>query len=503
MSEHIPNGHPAAPRGGKTADAPVRDQGLMPNQVGVLHLVAFVVACAAPLTLMAGVAPVAIAIGGVGAPAAYLFAMVILALFAVGYVAMAKHIRNSGAFYAFISAGLGRLLGGGAGVMTLVAYFMFTIGQTIGSAVFAQMAIGYFTGIEVPWPLLAIGVAILLAWLGYNRVTLNARVLAISLALEMVILLVLALVVLVQGGADGITFGSFQPDNLFVPGMGVVLIFSFGAFLGVEATAIYSEEAKDPRRTVRRATYISIFLLGLFYAFVLWTIVLAFGEAGIVGAAESDPEGLFFIAMEQYVGSVGVGTMYVMLFVSVFASTLAFHNESNRYMFSLGRAGMLPKWFSRTHHRSRSPWVAGFFQIAVVLVMILIFAAMDVDPYLEGFIFLASAAVVGVLMTQWLSTIAVIAFFARDARGTSVWQRLIAPILAFCGLGVAIAMMFANFELLTGVSGGVNIMLFVPLALGFVGGLIRAAVLVKRDVGGFQQNGTNDIAETVEEVEQS
>ncbi len=483
------------------AAAPAHERGLMPNQVGVLHLVAFVVACAAPLTLMAGVAPVAISIGGPGAPAAYLFAMIVLAFFAVGYVAMARHIRNSGAFYAFISAGMGRPLGGAAGVMTLVAYFMFTIGQTIGSAVFAQMAIGYFTGVEVPWPLLAVVVALLLGWLGYNRVTLNARVLAISLALEMVILLLLAIAVLAQGGADGITFGTFHPDNLFVPGMGVVLIFSFGAFLGVEATAIYSEEAKDPRRTVKRATYIAIGLLGIFYAFVLWTIVLAFGEANIVDAATSDPEGLFFVAMEQYVGSFGVGTMYVMLFVSIFASTLAFHNESNRYMFSLGRAGMLPKWFARTHHRSRSPWVAGFFQIAVVLVMILIFALMGIDPFLEGFIFLASAAVVGVLVTQWLSTIAVMAFFARNTRGTSIWQRLIAPILAFCGLGIAIAMMFTNFELLTGVSGGVNIALFVPLALGFVGGLIRAIVLARRG-GEIDENEFTDTARTTE-TEQS
>lgn len=470
-------------------------QGLMPGQVGVTHLVAFVVAAAAPLTLMAGVAPVAIAIGGVGAPVAYLFAMIVLAFFAVGYVAMARYIRNSGAFFAFISAGLGRALGGASGVMTLIAYFMFTIGQTIGSAVFAQMAIGYFTGVEVPWPYLAIGVALLLGWLGYNRVTLNARVLITALVLEMIILLVLAVAVFIQGGADGFTFGSFQPDNIFVPGMAVVLIFSFGAFMGVEATAIYSEEAKDARKTVPRATYVAVFLLGIFYALIIWMIVLAYGEANITDAANEDPEGLFFVAMEQYVGGFGVGTMYLMLFVSVFASTLAFHNESTRYMFSLGRSGMLPKFFAKTQKKSRSPYVAGFFQIAVVFLMIAIFAIMDLDPYLEGFIFLASAAVVGVLTTQWLSTIAVMVFFGRDRHDTNIWQRIIAPILAFLGLGTAIVLMIVNFEMLTGVSGGVNIALFVPLVLGFVGGLIRAMML-KKPVD-------ESVDEALEELDQS
>lgn len=461
----------------KADRAAVKPQGLMSGQVSVTHLVVFVVAAAAPLTLMAGVAPVAIAIGGVGAPAAYLFAMVVLALFAVGYVAMAKHIRNSGAFFAFISAGLGRALGGAAGVMTLIAYFMFTIGQTIGSAVFAQMAIGYFTGFTVPWPYLALGVALLFGWLGYNRVTLNGRVLATAIALEMVLLLVLAAAVFIQGGSDGFTFGSFQPENVFAPGMAVVLIFSFGAFMGVEATAIYSEEAKDPRKTVPRATYIAVFLLGLFYALIIWMIVIAFGEETVTEAAAQDPEGLFFVAMEQYVGGFGVGTMYLMLFVSVFASTLAFHNESTRYMFSLGRGGMLPKFFAKTQAKTHSPYVAGFFQIGVVFVMILIFALMDIDPYLEGFIFMASAAVVGVLTTQWLSMLAVIAFFSRTPHGTSLWQRLLAPLLAFAGLGVAIYLMLVNFELLTGVEGGVNVALFVPLVVGFVGGFIRALTM--------------------------
>lgn len=470
--------------------------GLRSGQIGTLDLVAFVVACAAPLTLMAGVAPIAIAIGGVGAPSAYIFAMVVLAFFAVGYVAMARHIRNAGAFYAFIGAGLGRLLGSAAGVMTLVAYFMFVIGQTIGTAVFGQLAIGYFTGAEVPWPILAIVIAILLGWLGYNRVTLNARVLAIALALEMLVLVVLAVAVFARGGANGITAGSFMPENIFVPGMAVVLIFSFGAFLGVEATAIYSEEARNPGRTVPRATYIAVFLLGIFYAIVCWMIVLAFGEAKVAEEAGADPEGLFFTAMADYVGSFGVGTMFVMLVVSIFASTLAFHNESNRYMYALARDGILPSLFARTRAKTRSPWIAGVFQVAVVVVVIVIFAVLNVDPYLEGFIFLAAAAVVGVLLAQWLSTIAVIAYFGRDRRDATLWQRLIAPLVAFVGLGFALFLMITNFEVLTGASGNINILIFIPITVGFVYGLVRAMFL--RKGGGGKRSAEFSIPEPEE-----
>lgn len=464
-----------------TPTPPPETKKLRPNQIGTLHLVVFVVACAAPLTLMAGVAPVALAFGGVGAPSGYIFATVILLLFAVGYVAMSRHVRNTGAFYAFIGEGLGRPLGGGAGVGTLVAYFMFTIGQTIGCAVFAQTAIQYFTGATVPWPILAVIVAIGLGVLGYRRVTLSARLLAIALALEMIVLTILAVAVLARGGAEGITFGSFVPENFLAPGISIVLIFAFGAFLGVEATAIYSEEAKDPKRTVPRATYIAVIMLGVFYSFVCWAIVLAFGESTIADAAAADPVGLFFFAMNEYVGSWATGLMHVMLFVSIFASTLAFHNESTRYMFSLGRDGVLPRILARTHRTTGSPWIAGATQIGVVLIAIVVTVLLGADPYLQGFILLASAAVVGVIGTQLLSSLSVIVYFWRDHRGTNVWQRLIAPVLALAGLAFAFFLMVTNFEILTGVTGAVNVLLFVPIIAGFVYGIIR--VLSQRSHG--------------------
>ena len=62
------------------------------------------VANAAPITAMTGNTPIAVGFGnGLGAPAGFLFATIVLTLFALGYVAMAKHITTTGAFYGFIS----------------------------------------------------------------------------------------------------------------------------------------------------------------------------------------------------------------------------------------------------------------------------------------------------------------------------------------------------------------------------------------------------------------
>ena len=463
-----------------TPTAPVQGAGLKPDQIGVAQLVAFVVACAAPLTLMAGVAPVAISLGGVVTPSGYLLAAVVLGLFAVGYVAMSRHIRNAGAFYAFVGEGLGRPAGTASAFLALAAYFFFTIGQIAGCAVFAQTAIRYFTGVAVPWPPLALAVALAIGALGYRQVNLSGRILGVALLLEVAVLTVLVIAVLLRGGANGITFGSFDPTALVGPGTGAMLVFAFGAFLGIEATAIYSEEAREPRRTVPRATYIAVALLGVFYTVVCWAVIVAFGESNVVAAATQDPAGLFFVAMDDYVGSAATGLMHVMLFVSIFASTLAFHNESTRYLFALGRERVLPGWLSRTHPTHGSPVSGVKFQMVVVVVVLATFALVGSEPYFEIFIYLASAAVVAIIATQVLCSAAVIAYFRRDPRETTIWQRLIAPALGLAGLSVALWLMIANFDLLTGAPTLVNVLLLGPLAAAFVIGLIRGIQLKRK-----------------------
>src|SRR5438445_9023182 len=80
------------------------------DRLGVPAVLFFVLAGVAPLTVAAGVIPTAYATTGLTAiPAAFLVVAVILGVFATGYVAMTRQITNSGAFYAFIAQGLGRV----------------------------------------------------------------------------------------------------------------------------------------------------------------------------------------------------------------------------------------------------------------------------------------------------------------------------------------------------------------------------------------------------------
>lgn len=118
-------------------------QQLRRSTVGVLGIAFLVISAAAPLTAMAGGAPIAMLLGnGPGIPAAYVVVSVILLIFSVGYTAMARHHTSTGAFYSFVARGLRQPAGGAAAVIALLGYNAMQIGLY---GLFGAAAAGFFS----------------------------------------------------------------------------------------------------------------------------------------------------------------------------------------------------------------------------------------------------------------------------------------------------------------------------------------------------------------------
>ena len=109
--------------------------------------------------------------------------------------------------------------------------------------------------------------------------------------------------------------------------------------MGFEATTIYSEEAHNPERTVPRATYLAVLIIGLFYAFTSWCMVNGTGADKLMKTLQglSDPTTFIFTLSSKYTGSMATTVMELLLVSSVFAALLAFHNAAARYFYVLGR----------------------------------------------------------------------------------------------------------------------------------------------------------------------
>lgn len=470
-------------------------EGLKKDVLGTASIAFIVVSAAAPLTIIAGIAPLAMSIGGVGTPSAYIIAGLVLALFAVGFMAMTKHVRALGGFYSYISHALGKHAGLGAGLVAVVSYNALQIGLYGLLGVQATGAVAAFTGIDVPWWVFA-GIAIgLVYFLGYRGIDVGAKVLVVLLTVETLILLVLAVAVLAAGGASGFTFDSFAPQNVFVPGIAAILGFAFAAFMGFESSALYREEARNPDRTVPRATYIAVGFMAIFYTFSIWILVQAFGSADIVAVAGEHTADLAFVAMQQYVGEWGVALMYVLIVTSVFASQLAFHNAINRYTLSLSRDGVLPARLGTLHPTRRTPYISGIVQSIVAIIIVGFFAVLGLDPYMQLLIWVNTPGVVGIIMLQTLTSVAVIVFFRRHRELARRWYVVPAAVLATIALLAVTLLVTSTMELLTGSTDVLfNAILVAVTPTVFLVGVIAAAVIKRRRPEVYARIGgiTND-----------
>jgi len=449
------------------------EHSLRRGALGVTAITFFVVSAAAPLTAVAGGAPMAMLLGnGAGVPGAYLLTMFAILLFSVGYTAMARQIHNSGAFYAFTTQGLGGVAGGAAAMVALLAYNTMQAGiyGMFGSA--TATALQSFAGLDVPWWVCSTVAALVISVLGYRNVDLSAKVLGVLVAGEFLVVLILDIAILLNGGDAGLSLASFSPTRIGTGSLPIATLFCFASFIGFEATSIYSEEARDPKRTIPRATYVSVLLIGIFYAFTTWCMAVGAGvdKLSTTLKALQDPTTFLFNLSDQYVGGIETKAMSLLFISSLFAALLAFHNAVARYFFSLGRERLLPGFLGQTHDIHQSPHLGSVVQSVIALVFIAVFAFFQLDPVLAMFSWLTNVGAVGVMALMALVSFAVVFFFKSrpELKGGSLTV-LVFPLLSAVLLTVLTALAMANFDVLTGDESQFSILL--PASVGIVAAL--------------------------------
>lgn len=466
---------------------------LRKNALGVGAVTFLVISAAAPLTAVAGGVPISMLLGnGAGIAGSFLIATVILLIFAVGYCAMARHVSNAGGFYAMIARGLGGRLGGAAALVAILSYNAMQIGilgllGAASSATFAEF------GINLPWWVWSfIGIAIV-AVLGYRQVDLSARILMVLVLLEYVIVLIIDVAILFSGGDSGLSMAPFSWSQIMSGSPAIGILFCFAAFIGFEATTIYSEEAREPETTVPRATYYSVLLIGIFYMLTAWLMANGAGVDKLVDTIGGlpDPTLFLFELAGRYVGGP-VPTIMGFLFVSsLFAAVLAFHNGVARYKYVAGREGILPASVGVTHDQHKSPHVGSMIQTVLAVVVVGLFAILGMDPVLQLFTWLTQLGTLGVLGLMAITSFAVVSYFASDAMGESQMATKLLPIAAGLIMAALFVYIFAKFGDLTGAAGSMGVILPSLVIVAAVIGFVLANGLAGRDPERFGKLGQN------------
>jgi amino acid transporter len=464
------------------------------NSLGLIAVTFMVISAAAPLTGVAGSMPLAFMLGnGAGIPATFIFVTLVMLAFSAGYVAMSRHVTNAGAFYAYAARGLGGRSAGAVAVVALVAYNAMQFGLIgllggIASGVFGEL------GLALPWWGWSLLAVILVAILGYRQVDLSAKVLVVAVALEYLIVLIVDFAILSKGGANGLALNIFDPNAMFSGSLTAAILFCLGSFIGFEATTIYAEEARDPEKTIPRATYLSVLMIGIFFVFTTWLMIVGIGADKLVPTIQGygDPSALFFDLAGRYVGGPIPTIAGILLVSSLFAALSAFHNYIARYSYVAGREGLLPAAFGRTHADHQSPHIGSVVQTIGALIVLAIFAGLGLDPVLNMFTWISQVGTLGVLGMMTVTSLSVIVFFRNKQAGAPALSTVILPALSGLIMAALFVYIFLHFGDLTGTTGGVlGIILPALIPAAAVVGYVLALRLERADPARFARLGEN------------
>ncbi len=479
---------------------------LRAGAIGLFAVLFMVLANAAPITAMTGNTPIAVGYGnGIHAPGGFLVATIVLTIFSIGYVAMARHITATGAFYGFISHGLGQVWGMAAGFLATMAYIVFEASLIGIFSSFAKTTVeSVFNGPSISWIWYAlVGIAIIAAF-GYFDISLSGKILALFLITEVLILLALAFAVLFSGGGpNGLMTGAINPLSAFksapavsggaVGVAGIGLFFAFWSWVGFETAAVYGEESRNPRKIVPQATMIAVIGLGLFYTFVSWMAVSANGTTGSIKvAAGTNPFDLFFGPTSDKLGSGMLDVYKVLTVTGSFACALAFHNAASRYLYAIGREGIstsLVKSLGATHKKHGSPHISSLVQSIITVAITLAFfwgqkptkTVADV-PYVYLYGLMAILGTMAILIVQSISSLAVISYFhiqKQHPETASWWRTFLAPLLGAAGMTYVVYLLFDNLKFAAGAASGSPVFKATPwiVLATFVLGLVVALVM--------------------------
>jgi amino acid transporter len=217
-------------------------------------------------------------LSGVAVPFAFFVVLLIMLTVAVSVAQLAKHLPSAGGFFTYIS----HTISPRAGFITSWLFFLYmpmvicVPAVFMGGVVETELKSNY--GFTFPWWLAFLIVVVSVLLISYRGIKMSARVLLTLGVLEILIVLALSISGLVSPGAGGINLASFNPGGGGgFHGLYLGVTFGLLSLTGWEAAAPVAEETENPRRNVPRALVYSVIIMGVFFIFCSWGLLVGWG----------------------------------------------------------------------------------------------------------------------------------------------------------------------------------------------------------------------------------
>ena len=338
----------------KTNDVPVIKSGLNANAIGLPGAVIMSAAIMGPAVSTFFNPQYSFPFSGAGTPFVYLLCLIAILIAASGIISMASRLPSAGAFYTYVTRGLGPRAGFVTGGLMFVAYALLPPAEIglIGS--YLQSTFQGMYGVNIPWWLIAIVPLVMMTWLAYHGIATSIKTALVLFAAEVGVIVVMAIIIVARVSSNGLTLHPLSPSASPTGFHGLVIgaVFAALSFVGFEGATTLSEEVREPRRIVPKAVLYAVGAVGLLYVFCLWAEVNGLGVSVVnhmTGAATpwNDLAAKYASWMNWPIIIASVSSM--------FAVTVNSNNGIIRILHAMGREKLLPSNFAHIDPRRKTP----------------------------------------------------------------------------------------------------------------------------------------------------
>jgi len=377
-------------------------------------------------------------LAGVTAPLAYGIAFVLMLSVGGSLTQLAKKFPSAGGYYTYVS----RTIHPRAGLEVSWIYFLYDpLGGCINMAFFGwifQEVLVTKYGINVSWSIPFLFVAAIVTFFLYSGVRISARALVVLGALEILIVVALAISGLISPGAGGVPMDAFNPaKSLSISGLYLAVIFCILTFSGFESVAPLAEESKDPKRTLPRAIMASLIIMGVFFILTAWGVVAGFG-ASRVSALASSPQNPLLVVGERVWG-VGWIVILIAIFNSAIAVGIACSSASTRVFYGMARSGSLPRLLTKIDPQHHTPINAVILQTFITIAFGL-GIGFWIGPSWE-FSFTGVAMTICLILIYGAGNVGVTRYYWREHRSSFRWF-----VQGVCPIGSTLGLIWVGYK---------------------------------------------------------
>ncbi|KQP55672.1 APC family permease [Agreia sp. Leaf283] len=464
--------------------------GLARRSVGFYDVLAQSVSAVAP-SAAATTVPLMVAAAAGKATVLALFAALLLCLLVATTVnQFTRRLSAPGSLFTFVSKGLGGGAGFVTGVTLLIGYGFIAMFSLAGAGYYLAILVGHFvpgaesSGLLVCILIVAMGGLSFVVLARGIRISTRVTLLVETLSVGIILALVVALLSTQGPGIDWsmLSLGDTTPGDFAI---GAVLAIT--AFVGFESSATLGVEARRPFATIPRAIVWTVIVSGLLYLVASYTQFVGFSGLGRDFVDSGSP-------VNDLATAYGVEWMGLLLDVSIAASFFACAVSSTtalvRVVFAMGREGLLPSTFGRTHRRFSTPIVAICVTLPILTLVPVLVIAVGNDAWQAMSFFIVGAAG-GYIAAYILVCAAVPVFLGRIGEAT-VW-----PVVRASVAAVALAIVLTVYlvaELATPQWPGVVIVVAIVLLAVAAHGLLGVRYPDRRrSVGAYDEPTREDV----------